>query len=153
MVSRIRGRRSLVWLMASSLLLQACGSGHRLLTKTELTDPPAARTYRVTTTDGVVHDFISLHLEQDTLYGTERITSAVTEGEGEAARTSAWNRYEERQIPWEQVATVEAESSRKQGTGIFLAVGAIAVGVGAFILLSSTDDRTPSTGGGGGKDF
>jgi hypothetical protein len=94
--------------------------------------------------------FISLHMEGDTLVGTRRITQSQAVGEGDAQREQVTNRYEESRVPWADVDRVEAVGVDKRGSGVLLAGGAIALGVAAFLILSSGNEDTPTDDGGKG---
>jgi hypothetical protein len=120
------------------------------LDRGDLDRPVTAQAYEVTTQDGRSLTFISLHMEGETLTGTRRITESRMVGEGDARRSEVTNRYEESQIPWEEVERVEALGVRKRGSGVFLAGGAIALGIVAFLLLNSGDDDVPPDDGGKG---
>ena len=135
--------------LALGVLGNGCAGGLRSLDREDLTDPAPARYYLVTTRTGETRTFISLHLEGDTLFGTERITTEITEGAGEEKRTSVWNRYEETQIPWNRVLDVQAELKEKTDLGVYLAAGALVLGAATFIVLSQIDDEEPPDDGGG----
>jgi hypothetical protein len=143
-------RGTAVALIASLLLAAGCGGGMRELEKDELVQPEEAKSFRVTTWDGQEYTFIALHLEGDVLMGTERVTTTKVIGEGEEARETVSNRYQERRIPWDEVEKVEAESGGSRKGGIWIAAVSVAVGVAAFLLLTS-DSAEPVTAGGGGK--
>lgn len=135
--------------MAASTLFLSCAGGPALLQRKDLENPKPAESYRVTTTDGQVLFFISLHLEGDWLAGTTRLTSEETEGEGETQRTNITNRYQEVRIPWAEVRSVEALGLKRGGSSVFLAGGALILGVAAFLVLSSTGGSDTSDGGKG----
>lgn len=124
-----------------------CATGWKQLDREELADPEPASSYKVTTRNGRELTFVSLHVEGDWLVGTARFTSSEVEGEGEEARTNVTNRYEEMRLPWNEIETVEAEADRAKDTGVYLAAGALVVGVAAFLLLSGGED-TPTDGNG-----
>ena len=127
-----------------------CSGGTRSLTREDLVEPEPARSYRVTTVSGEEYTFVALHLEGDVLRGTIRITSQSVTGEGEQARTTVSNRYEEKSIPWAEVAAVEADrgESKLQGAALF-AAGSVVVGAVLFLVLSQGDEKTTDDGGGG----
>ena len=130
-------------------LWAGCAGGGRTLNKTELEDPEPADFYEVTTSDGQVVTFISLHVEGDWLIGTARFTTTEEEGSGEDVTTSVANVYEEVRIPWEEVVSVVAVGAKnKNDTGFMLAAAAIVVGILAFVILTGGDDETPDDGGG-----
>ena len=131
-------------------LSNGCAGGWKQLDREDLVDPDSANSYRVTTRDGRELTFVSLHIEGDWLVGTARFTSRETEGEGEDARTNITNRYEEMRVPWDEVESVEAEDGKEKGTGVFLAAGAIVVGIAAFLLISQGGEDSPSDGNGKG---
>ncbi|NNF08429.1 MAG: hypothetical protein HKN21_16835 [Candidatus Eisenbacteria bacterium] len=127
-------------------------SGTRRLDRSDLVHPEPADTYLVTTQDGQTFTFIALHLEGDELIGTVRETVTNTVGEGETARTEISNRYDEKRVPWPEVALVEAEGGPKSSSGgVWLIAASVAAGIGAFLILGSTGDD--NSGGSGGKDF
>ena len=136
------------WLVGLLALQTGCGGGARVLSQSELIQPKPAKSYRVTTRDGAVHRFISLHLEGDWLVGTVRVTSRERVGEGETVRENVTNRYEEKRLPWSSVVRVEAVGMESRDWGFLLAAGAIAAGVGVFLLLTQ-ESPTPPVGGGG----
>jgi hypothetical protein len=127
-----------------------CGGGRMALDRDDLDRPVTATTYEVVTHDGRSLTFISLHMEGDTLVGTRRVTETQTVGEGDARRDQVTNRYEETRVPWSDVDRVEAVGVNKRSSGVLLVGGAIALGVTAFLLLSSGKDDTPTDGGGKG---
>ena len=137
--------------LAAIMTVSGCGGSGKRLDREALVDPPPARSYRVTTRDGRDWTFIALHLERNVLVGTVRITTAATEGEGEAARTNVTNRYEEVELPWDEVVAVEAEGTRKNDAGFLIAGATIVVGILAFLLLTSDGPGEPDPGD--GKDF
>jgi hypothetical protein len=150
MISR-QVRRPVAFVLAICLTISTGGAGGRTaLDRADLLDPDPAQSYLVTTKDGRELTFISLHLEGDWLVGTVRITTSEVEGEGEDARTSVTNRYEEMRLPWSEVAGVEADVGKKGGSGFLLAGGAIVVGVAAFLLLTGGSDDEPTDNGGKG---
>jgi hypothetical protein len=134
------------------VLVTGCAGGWTRLDEESLAAPEPARSYRVATRDGRTLTFIDLHLEGDFLVGTRRETVEERVGEGDAARTSVTNRYEEVRLPWSEVKTVEAERERRSASSYLLAAGALGVGVAAFLLLSGNGETDPD-GGGGGKGF
>jgi len=127
-----------------------CGGGRMALDRGDLDRPVTARAYEVITRDGRTLTFISLHMEGDTLVGTRRITQSQAVGEGDAQREQVTNRYEESRVPWADVDRVEAVGVDKRGSGVLLAGGAIALGVAAFLILSSGNEDTPTDDGGKG---
>jgi hypothetical protein len=144
-------RRLTAVILAWVLLVTAgCAGGPTRLDREDLLDPPAAKTYRVTTRDGRTLAFIALHMEEDSLVGTVRRTASETVGEGETQRTNVTNRYEEARLPWADVALVEAVGTKGGPSGILLVGGAIALGAAVFLLLNGGSDPPPD-GGGGGK--
>jgi hypothetical protein len=144
------GMRLLALGLAALLALPTgCAGGRHALDRGDLDDPVQARFYEVTTRDGQVLTFVSLHTEGDWLEGTVRIRSTETSGEGEALRTSVTNRYQEARIPWAEVQRVEAIGVQKKSPGFLLAASAVAVGVLAFLLLSSGDSASSSDGDNG----
>lgn len=135
-------------LVAGALLLQtACAGGRAALDRDDLRDPPPARSYFVTLADGTEYTFVSLHVEGDNLLGTARFTEQATVGEGPEARSEVTNRYEEMRIPWGDVRSVEAEGGGRASGGWMFAALSVAVGVGAFLLLSQGSDDRPAGGG------
>ena len=144
-------RRPIALALAICLTVSSgCAGGRTVLDKEDLLDPDPAHSYMVTTNDGRELTFISLYLEGDWLVGTVRITTSEVEGEGEDARTSVTNRYEEIRLPWSEVAHVEAEGGKKGGSGFLLAGAAIVVGVAAFLLFTGGSDDEPTDNGGKG---
>ena len=126
-----------------------CAGGGRTLTKKELENPEPADSYVVTTTSGEKVTFIALHVDGDWLIGTARFTTTEEEGEGEDVTTSVANVYEEVRIPWDQIASVEAMGGKeKTDTGFILIVGAIVVGVVAFVILVGVGADGPDDDGG-----
>lgn len=144
-------RRPVAAVLVTLLCASGCASTTKL-DKEDLAAPPEAETYRVSMRDGRNLDFIALHLEEDWLVGTVRHTSAESTGEGDAARSSITNRYEEVRVPWSDVVLVEADTGKGGPSGLLLAGGAIVAGAAAFLLLSQGSDDNPDTGG-GGKGF
>jgi len=134
------------------LTMQVGCSQRVALHKDELVDPEPADSYLVKTRDGQRLTFTSLHLEGEWLLGTARITTTETVGEGEDARTNVTNRYEEVQIAWDDVESVEADLKKKSTSNILLLAGGVAVGIVAVVLLSG-GSSDPESGDGGGKDF
>jgi hypothetical protein len=142
-------KRSIAAFLSVIMLVQTgCGGGMKTLEREDLRQPEPARSFRVTLVNGEVLTFISLVLEGEELVGTVRTTKSVLEGEGEEARTTVTNIYEERRIPWDQVATVEAEAEREEGQTWLLALGAIAAGVVVFLVLADSGEEPPEDGGG-----
>jgi hypothetical protein len=88
-------------------------------------------------------------MEEENVVGTVRRTRTEVVGEGEAQRTNVTNRYEEVQVPWADVAMVEAVGKEGGSSGVLLIGGAIAIGAAVFLLLSGGGDTTPTSGGGG----
>jgi hypothetical protein len=129
-----------------------CGPTTQTLTREELVQPEPARSYTVHTVDGTVYTFLALHLEGDTLMGTERITSTVETGEGEDAREAIRNAYETRSIPWEEVTQVDAELEKKNKGGVWLIAGSVVVGAIAFLMLTDDSRDNSTADGGGGKN-
>jgi len=143
-------RRAVVWTALAALAVQAgCAGGTRTLTRDELADPEPASSYLVTTRSGETITFIALHLEGEVLRGTVRLTQENVVGEGEQARTTVTNRYEERSIPWAEVASVEADRGehRLQGAA-WIAAGSVLVGAVLFLVLSQGGDEQPKDDGG-----
>ncbi len=143
-------RKLTAWAVLGLFTLQTgCAGGAKTLERKDLVDPKPAEEYRVTTVDGRTLTFISLHLEGESLEGTVRYTTRETEGTGDAARTNVTNRYEEVNLPWSQVATVEAEQGRSSDNSVFFAAGALIAGVATFLLLTQGSTNPPTAGGGG----
>lgn len=156
---KYRLNRFIAMVLAGSLAgLPGCAGGRRSLERDDLANPVEAQSYLVTTRSGETWTFISLFLEGETLEGTVRITSVeVTtspdpDGRGTEERKNVTNRYEEKSIPWSEVARVEAEGVEHSNPSFWLAGGAVVVGVAAFLLMSG-NDSTPPSAGGGGKNF
>jgi len=144
-------RRPVALLAVLALLVQAgCATGAKTLSQDDLVNPKPARSYRVFLRDGRTLTLISLHREGELLLGTARTTVTETLGEGETARTNVTNRYENVKLPMADVERVEAEGSKAADASLFMAAGAIVMGVAAFLLLTQ-DSAPPPTGGGGGK--
>lgn len=141
-------RLSVLGLAGLFLVHAGCGGGPTTLTREELVDPAPAKSYTVGTRDGEELTFISLHLEDETLYGTRRVTISEEVGEGEEARTQVTNRYQETSIPWSDVEYVSADERKSKEQGFFLAAGAIVVAGVAFLLLSGGSDDASEDGGG-----
>jgi len=138
------------WTLILALAAQSgCGGGAHALTRDELTDPEPAESYVVTLVSGEVLTFIALHLEGDVLRGTERVTEETLVGEGDQARTTVSNRYQERSLPWGEVAKVEADrgENRLEG-GAWIAAGSILAGAVLFLILSQSSDEPPPDDGG-----
>ena len=129
-----------------------CGPTTQVLTREELIQPEPARSYTVHTVDGNSYTFLALHLEGDTLLGTERITSTVNTGEGEDAKSSIRNTYETRSIPWSEVRQVEAEVEGNNKGGVWLIAASVVAGAAAFLLLTDDSRENPPDPGGGGKN-
>ena len=145
---RIRRRPVALALLVALAPLVGCGGGMRELERNDLLQPEDAKSYRVTTVDGGQYTFIALHLEGETLMGTERITDTRVVGEGDDAREVVSNRYEERRIPWADVSRVEADTGGTRSGGLWLLAGSVAVGVAAFFILSASTDDGGDNGGG-----
>ena len=127
-------------------LVAGCGSGMQTLEREDLLQPEPAASFRVTTRDGQEITFIALHLEGETLTGTERVTTTTMIGEGEDAREVVSNRYEERSIPWSEVERVEAEKTGMRRGGMWLVAGSVALGVAAFLIISQSGDEESDPG-------
>lgn len=144
-------RRPVAVVSILALLAQiGCAGGAKSLSEAELVNPKPARSYHVFLRDGTERSFISLHREGDWLLGTERITVAQTQGEGETSRTNVTNRYEPVKLAMADVARVEADGTKGFDGSLILAAGTILIGVAAFVLLTQ-DSEPPPSGGGGGK--
>ncbi len=145
-------RPVLVPILVGALLVTGCSSGYVTIDRDDISADEPARSYRVMLTDGSAREFISLTAEDEALLGTERVTTQVAEGEGETARTSTWNRYEETSIPWSEVASIEADFGEKKDTGVFLIAAGVALGAALFLILGSSSDD-PDTDDGGKEPF
>lgn len=142
-------RRPAAWLALVGLLAQtACAGGTKTLKSADLVDPKPASAYRVFLRDGTARTLISLHQEGEWLLGTERITVTETLGEGETARTNVANRYQDVRLPMADVERVDAEGTKGMDGSIFMAAGAIILGVAAFLLLTQDSGVDPLDGGG-----
>jgi hypothetical protein len=143
-------KRLIAAILGAVLLVESgCAGGMKTLEREDLQNPKPARSYRVTLVSGEVLTFISLGLEGEYLAGTIRTTKETVTGEGDQARSTVTNVYEERRIPWAEVATVEADQDKQEGQTWLLALGAVAVGVVAFLILADSGEDPPVDDGGG----
>jgi hypothetical protein len=123
-------------------------SERRLLRREDLASDAKFREFYVTTRDGRERTYIYVSSDHDSLTGTvqEKAELVVATGGGGESRQTV-TRIRKERLAWSDVTRIEANRTGK-GRYLLGGLGALALGVGAVLILSGGGEEGGSGNGG-----